>query len=48
MQMLANALRKHLCDKVLQVSQLHLLKQLRERQEASVELIPSFWGDQFG
>ncbi|KAG5478155.1 hypothetical protein CUR178_04867 [Leishmania enriettii] len=40
-------LRTHLCDKIKQVSQLHLLKQLRESFNASAELIPPGWGDQF-
>jgi hypothetical protein len=40
-------LRTHIYHKVTQVSQLHLLKQLRDTQNASVELIPPAWGDQF-
>ncbi|GET88869.1 hypothetical protein, conserved [Leishmania tarentolae] len=37
----------HMCNKIKQVSQLHLLKQLRESFNASAELIPPGWGDQF-
>ncbi|KAK7195767.1 hypothetical protein NESM_000507300 [Novymonas esmeraldas] len=40
-------LSTHLCNKITQVSQLHLLKQLRESLNASAELIPPNWGDQF-
>ncbi|CBZ27351.1 conserved hypothetical protein [Leishmania mexicana MHOM/GT/2001/U1103] len=40
-------LRTHVCNKIKQVSQLHLLKQLRESFNASAELIPPAWGDQF-
>ncbi|KAG5477680.1 hypothetical protein LSCM1_04974 [Leishmania martiniquensis] len=40
-------LRTHVCRKIRQVSQLHLLKQLRESFNASAELIPPGWGDQF-
>nr|CAJ2474011.1 unnamed protein product [Leishmania braziliensis] len=40
-------LRTHVCGKIKQVSQLHLLKQLRESFNASAQLIPPGWGDQF-
>ncbi|KPI88913.1 hypothetical protein ABL78_1958 [Leptomonas seymouri] len=40
-------LRSHIYGKITQVSQLHLLKQLRDTQNASGELIPPAWGDQF-
>lgn len=40
-------LRSHIYNKIRQVSQLHLLKQLRDTQNASGELVPPAWGDQF-
>lgn len=40
-------LRSYIYNKITQVSQLHLLKQLRDTQNASSELIPPAWGDQF-
>lgn len=46
-QTLSEHLRTHIYTKITQVSQLHLLKQLRDTQNASAELIPPFWGDQF-
>ncbi|EPY27112.1 hypothetical protein STCU_05915, partial [Strigomonas culicis] len=44
---LSELLKSHIYTKMQKVSQLHLLKQLRDTQNASTELIPSFWGDQF-
>ncbi|CAG9574492.1 conserved hypothetical protein [Leishmania major strain Friedlin] len=47
MRSYSSHLRTHMCNKIKQVSQLHLLKQLRESFNASAELIPPAWGDQF-
>ncbi|CCW66089.1 unnamed protein product [Phytomonas sp. Hart1] len=40
-------LRDHIFRKIVRISQLHLLKQLRDTQYAHEELIPVHWGDQF-
>ncbi|KAG5492988.1 hypothetical protein JKF63_01569 [Porcisia hertigi] len=47
MRKYSSHLKEHLWNKVKQVNQLHLLKQLRESFNASAELIPPGWGDQF-
>ncbi|KPA79022.1 hypothetical protein ABB37_05561 [Leptomonas pyrrhocoris] len=47
MRAYSKRLRAHVYNKITQVSQLHLLKQLRDTQNASGELIPPAWGDQF-
>ncbi|KEG08832.1 hypothetical protein DQ04_06361020 [Trypanosoma grayi] len=44
---LCKHLRRSIEAKVREVSQLHLLKQLRDTQNANNELIPPLWGDQF-
>ncbi|KAH9598400.1 hypothetical protein LSM04_005954 [Trypanosoma melophagium] len=44
---LSRHLRRLIEAKVREVSQLHLLKQLRDTQNANDELIPGHWGDQF-
>ncbi|EPY23744.1 hypothetical protein STCU_07496 [Strigomonas culicis] len=41
---LSELLKSHIYTKMQKVSQLHLLKQLRDTQNASTELIPSFLG----
>ncbi|CCW62475.1 unnamed protein product [Phytomonas sp. EM1] len=44
----SHQLRDHICKKITRISQLNLLKQLRDTQYANAELIPVLWGDQFG